>query len=192
MSPSWSHFYSTEIIENNTKPIDSNSDSDSTHTNLSKMRSYLKRCESAISSISLSGKRPTQKMSNSARKKQSTSSWYIENIDEPGPSDCGNKNFNQLNCCENEMSTVQVTAPSMMLSLSQNQSHTTTIYVNDSTPKELDLGKPLSQSVSKTQNIMFMCNYVRSIVKFHSVAFIHQQLSSISTCIYSPKTGCPL
>lgn len=67
------------------------------------MRSYLKRCESAISSISLSGKRSTKNMSsNSIRIKQSTSSWYIENIDGPGTEN-PNKHFSELDCIGNEM-----------------------------------------------------------------------------------------
>lgn len=99
MSPIWastSQFYSIEDIDHNatlniTQSTDS-IESASTNKNLSKMRSYLKRCENAINSINLSGKRstnsaPSSSSSSSAaatttnadsRTKQSTSSWYID------------------------------------------------------------------------------------------------------------------
>lgn len=110
-----SHFYSTDVIEIDKRNSFVSDDMDSTYKNLSKMRSYLKRCESAISSISLSGKRTTvtqQKTNNSIRTKRSTSSWYIEKIDRPG-TECNNEHFSELNSMENEMSSVQMMEQSM-------------------------------------------------------------------------------
>lgn len=121
MASSWdsnTHFYSTELIENNGKLIGSDSDNDSTCTNLSKMRSYLKRCESAISNISLSGKRSTQKMCTSIRAKQSTSSWYIDNTN-GCETERSNKRVGELNCVENGTSS-QIGKASMH-SLSESQ-----------------------------------------------------------------------
>lgn len=97
MSPIWastSQFYSIEDIDHNaTLSITQSSDaieSASANKNLSKMRSYLKRCENAINSINLSGKRSTNSASSSEavatttnadiRTKQSTSSWYIDEL----------------------------------------------------------------------------------------------------------------
>lgn len=148
MSPSWisnSHFYSTEVIENSNKVISSDSDNDSTYTNLSKMRSYLKRCESAISNISLNGKRSTQKMSDNIRTKQSSSSWYIENIDGPKTEIC-NEHCSELNDIENEIASVKCVSQSMH-SLTENQTtNTNNEYLNNHS--EIDFVRPICQPVS--------------------------------------------
>lgn len=91
MSPIWastSQFYSIEDIDHNAKSSITQSDgieTETTNKNLSKMRSYLKRCENAISSINLSGKRSTSTSAttsseNQKASKQSTSSWYIDEL----------------------------------------------------------------------------------------------------------------
>lgn len=96
MSPIWastSQFYSIEDIDHNAKQnIAQSSDgieTESSNKNISKMRSYLKRCENAINSINLGGKRSTSSASTSTasgttsgdvRTKQSTSSWYIDEL----------------------------------------------------------------------------------------------------------------
>lgn len=99
MSPIWvstSHFYSTDEIDPNAKSNTSQSldeaGDDATNKNLSKMRSYLKRCETAINRINLSGKRAAGSLSSSSsstststerygpRSRSSTSSWYIDEL----------------------------------------------------------------------------------------------------------------
>lgn len=133
-----SHFYSTDVVEIDKRSSIDADDNDSTYKNLSKMRSYLKRCESAISSISLSGKRTTttqQKPNNSIRTKRSTSSWYIEKIDTAG-TESNNEHFGELNSMENEMSSVQMMEQSMhSLPESQTNHHTNDEYFNDHIPK---------------------------------------------------------
>lgn len=146
MSPSWvsnSYFYSSEVIENSGKVISSDSDNDLTYTNLSKMRSYLKRCESAISNISLSGKRSTQKMSESIRTKQSSSSWYID-----GPeTEISNKHCSELNDIENEISSVQSMSQSMH-SMTENQKTNTNNEYSNNHISEIDFIRPTYQTVS--------------------------------------------
>lgn len=101
MSPIWvstSHFYSTDEIDPNAKSNTSQSldeaGDDATNKNMSKMRSYLKRCETAINRINLSGKRAAGSLSSSSsststststerygpRSRSSTSSWYIDEL----------------------------------------------------------------------------------------------------------------
>lgn len=88
---STSNFYSTDEIDSNASPPLDATENDATNTNLSKMRSYLKRCENAIIRINLSGKRvvssistststSTSKESNGPRTRKSTSSWYIDEL----------------------------------------------------------------------------------------------------------------
>lgn len=153
-----SHFYSTDVIEIDDRNNFDSDDNDSTYKNLSKMRSYLKRCESAISSISLSGKRTTatqQKTNNSIRTKRSTSSWYIEKIDRPG-TESNNEHFSELNSMENEMSSVQTMEQSMhSLPESQTNHHMNDECFNGHIP-ENDSMKPKTTchaAVSMTLNV---------------------------------------
>lgn len=63
-----------------------------------KMRSYLKRCESAISSISLSNRRTSRASSSSSltgidnKTSQSTSSWYVDEVDDDHAPDDSSSN----------------------------------------------------------------------------------------------------
>lgn len=86
-----SQFYSIEDVENSAKRSNTDSDDpvDSTNKSVSKMRSYLRRCESAINSINLSAKRSlslsspsTPTTSNDApdTSKPTNSSWYVDEI----------------------------------------------------------------------------------------------------------------
>lgn len=89
-----SQFYSIEDVENSAKASDSNDPtSDSTNKSVSKMRSYLKRCESAINSMNLSAKRSLSLSSPStpttsngaaaaaATSKSTNSSWYVDEFE---------------------------------------------------------------------------------------------------------------
>lgn len=94
-----SQFYSIEDVENDAKRsnADSNDPVDSANKSVSKMRSYLRRCESAINSINLSAKRSlslsspsTPTTSNDAAataaaaagiSKSTNSSWYVDEFD---------------------------------------------------------------------------------------------------------------
>lgn len=131
-----SQFYSIEDVENSAKlsnNTDSNSTSDSTTTdstnkNVSKMRSYLRRCESAISSINLSAKRslslsspstPTTTTtaattSNDAAgtSKSTNSSWYVDEID-PEIAESANES-NCSNGKSDEITTQQITESSIL------------------------------------------------------------------------------
>lgn len=99
MSPIWtstSQFYSIEDVGISAKSnISQSSDgveNEPTNKNLSKVRSYLRRCENAINSLNLGGKRSTMLSSssspssaevstnNAVRTRQSTSSWYIDEL----------------------------------------------------------------------------------------------------------------
>lgn len=108
MSPIWmstSNFYSTDEIDSNASPPLDAAENDATNTNLSKMRSYLKRCENAIIRINLSGKRvassistSTSKESNGPRTRKSTSSWYIDEL----RSECSDSQCEMVNSIEVE------------------------------------------------------------------------------------------
>lgn len=88
-----SQFYSIEDVENSAKlsNSDSNNPIDSTNKSVSKMRSYLRRCESAINTINLSAKRslslsspsstPTTSNDAPAKSKSTNSSWYVDGMD---------------------------------------------------------------------------------------------------------------
>lgn len=87
-----SQFYSIEDVENSAKlsNSDSNDPIDSTNKSVSKMRSYLRRCESAINSINLSAKRSLSLSSSSSTpttsndapgiSKSTNSSWYVDGL----------------------------------------------------------------------------------------------------------------
>lgn len=80
MSPIWSSSSSFYVHESNdvkssmsqSEAIDNNSN----HRNLSKVRSYLKRCEHAINNIRSTASTPT----NDIPIKQSSSSWYVDEL----------------------------------------------------------------------------------------------------------------
>lgn len=130
MSPMWvssSHFYAPDAIESSSKIMDSQSsnaiENESTYKNLSKVRTYLKRCENAINS--LSGKRSTSSSSTTLEIKnekiqQPNSSWYI---DEFGTET--NEDFCELNFVENELNAVDVMEKSLL------EEHTNSINEND-------------------------------------------------------------
>lgn len=98
MSPIWastSQFYSIDDSDHNVKLNKTQSsdgiETEPTNKNFAKMRSYFKRCENAINSINLSGKRSTSSpdASSSAvaaptdyniRATKSSSSWYIDEL----------------------------------------------------------------------------------------------------------------
>lgn len=88
-----SQFYSVEDVENSAKLSNTDSNdaiSDSTNKSVSKMRSYLRRCESAINSINLSAKRslslsspstPTTSNNAVGISNSTNSSWYVDEFD---------------------------------------------------------------------------------------------------------------
>lgn len=108
MSPIWastSNFCSVESIETTTKSINSQTlnaaDTESTQKNLSKMRSYLKRCENAFNNINLSVKRSSTTSASAAnngiRTRQTTSLWYIDEVGMES-----NESRIDFNCMEND------------------------------------------------------------------------------------------
>ncbi|XP_031619559.1 uncharacterized protein LOC116338443 isoform X2 [Contarinia nasturtii] len=113
-----SNFYATDVIDNSNKAIESQSSdatgNESTYKNLSKVRTYLKRCENAINSINLGGKRSTPSSAetdiNNEGTKQPTSSWYI---DEFGTETKEDLNFSDLNFLENDLSSTKAMEKSM-------------------------------------------------------------------------------
>lgn len=117
MSPIWmstSNFYSAEEIDMNSKSMIAESmeaeEDETTNKSMSKMRSYLKRCENAINRINLSGKRIANSLStstsapsslkessSSSRARKSTSSWYIDEIQCESRDQCHNEvNFMEI------------------------------------------------------------------------------------------------
>lgn len=117
MSPIWtstSHFYSTDTIETNMKSPSSSSDAidnESTCKNLSKMRTYLKRCENAINNINISVKRsPTTHSASTSSDgfdaKQSNSSWYIDELEAKSTD-----NHNESNRTDNKSNQQTVVQP---------------------------------------------------------------------------------
>lgn len=83
-----SQFYSIDDVENSTKLSNPDTnDTESINKSVSKMRSYLKRCEIAINSINLSAKRSLSLSSSSTAattpndvgtSKSTASSWYVD------------------------------------------------------------------------------------------------------------------
>lgn len=106
MSPMWvstSNCCSIETIESNTKSPSSDAiENEIKCKNLSKMRTYLKRCENAINNINLSVMRATTTQSTTEPiddfdPGQSCSSWYIDELD---VSDADS--YNESNCIKHK------------------------------------------------------------------------------------------
>lgn len=152
MSPIWastSQFYGIDAVDNTTAlNITQSSDAigmDSTNRNLSKMRSYLKRCENAINSINLSGKRtssPTTSSSsaiteastpNDIQTKQSTSLWYI---DELGSEINEGKQHNEFNDIDSNSKVTQIMEPTIYTDSMDRHTTTTTTTVNNESVNE--------------------------------------------------------
>lgn len=159
-----SQFYSIEDVENSAKQ--SNTDStepvDSANKSVSKMRSYLRRCESAINSINLSAKRSlslsspsTPTTSNDAAaggSKSTNSSWYVDEIDPETA-----ESANEMSCANGKLGerTHQM-EPSILNSDEQTISvQCSDESANDCAPKLPQQQQILISPVSKNRIIFF-------------------------------------
>lgn len=161
MSPIWtstSNFYSVESIDITTKsinsqPSDTTDNNESTQKNLSKMRSYLKRCENAINNINLSVKRSstasTSTANNGNRTRQTTSLWYIDEIGMES-----NESHIDFNCMENDSNQPQNMEHSTYL-IPEGQTNKTNDEYNNDHIQKIECVQPIVQLVSMRCNHYF-------------------------------------
>lgn len=165
-----SQFYSIEDVENSAKLSNTDSNdptSDSTNKSVSKMRSYLKRCESAINSMNLSAKRSLSLSSPStpttsndaaaATSKSTNSSWYVDEFEpeiteSTDESNCTNGKSDERT--QQQMETLTQSPDEQMIA-----TQCTNENANDCTPK-LPQHQVTVSPVSKKRNSLnksFQC-----------------------------------